>query len=103
MVRQPNPLTRNSMGVPTGPDSGAISKLCVTSMPFCASALAAACRVSAEGADEVGREQEHTARITGTKIAIRSGFIRRNVSAIARVLSRFLGFIGNWTKPVFLE
>ena len=45
------------------------------------SGFAAACKVSAEGADEVGREQEQAARITGTRITIRNGLIRRNLSA----------------------
>jgi hypothetical protein len=36
IVRQPSPFARISMGVPTGPAAGVISKLCVTSMPFCA-------------------------------------------------------------------
>src|SRR6266850_4817859 len=46
-----------------------------------ASGFAAACRVSAEGADGVGREPEHAARITGARIRIRSGFIKRNLSS----------------------
>ena len=40
IVRQPSPLTVSSIGVPTGPDAGVISKLCVTSMPFCATGSA---------------------------------------------------------------
>ena len=39
IVRQPSPFTRISMGVPTGPAAGVISKLCVTSIPFCATGL----------------------------------------------------------------
>ena len=34
MVRQPRPLTFSSMGVPTGPDFGVSTKVCVTSIPF---------------------------------------------------------------------
>jgi hypothetical protein len=36
MVRQPSPFTFSSIGVPSGPETGLSSKLCVTSMPFCA-------------------------------------------------------------------
>src|SRR5260370_210188 len=39
MVRQPSPLTFSSIGVPTGPEVGVSSKVCVTSMPFCATAF----------------------------------------------------------------
>jgi hypothetical protein len=39
IVRQPSPVTFNSMGVPTGPDAGVSANVWVTLMALCATAL----------------------------------------------------------------
>ena len=39
IVRQPRPVTFNSIGVPTAPDAGDSAKVCVRLIAFCAAGL----------------------------------------------------------------